>query len=221
MLEIYLKGDGETIRFPVTPSEVVCETSASIVNENVNDLGPVSLFGGTELKTIPISSFFPNKDYSFCTYSNVEKPYSFVSKIESWQNKGAKLRYIVSDGYTNIPVMVNSFTYREQDGTGDVYFDLSLIEYKEIKLNKTSSSSDTSSSNPSNNSTGRTTENAPKPSGENNTHKVVSGDSLWAIAQKYYGDGSQYTKIKEANKDKYSSLNNNNIIYSDMELVIP
>lgn len=216
MLEIYLKGDGETIRFPVTPSEVVCETSASIVNENVNDLGPVSLFGGTELKTIPISSFFPNKDYSFCTYSNVEKPYSFVSKIESWQNKGAKLRYIVSDGYTNVPVMINSFTYREQDGTGDVYFDLSLIEYKEIKLNKTSSSD-----NPSNNATGRMVESTPTPSGENNTYKVENGDSLWAIAQKYYGEGSQYTKIKEANKNKYSSLNNNNIIYSDMELVIP
>ena len=112
--------------------------------------------------------------------------------------------------------MINSITYREQDGTGEVYYDLSLIENKEIKLNNTSSSD-----NSSNNSTGRTAENAPTPSGENNTLKVVSGDSLWAIAQKYYGDGSQYTKIKEANKDKYSSLNNNNIIYSNWELVIP
>ena len=89
---------------------------------------------------------------------------------------------------------------------------------KEIKLNKTTSSS---SNNSSNNSTDRTTENAPKPSGENKTHKVEKGDSLWAIAQKYYGDGSQYPKIKEANKDKYTSLKNNNIIYTNMELVIP
>ena len=118
--------------------------------------------------------------------------------------------------------MINSFSYREQDGTGDVYFDLSLIEYKEIKLNKTtSSSSNNSSNNSNNNSTNRTTENAPKPTGENKTHKVSSGDSLWDIAQKYYGDGSQYPKIKEANKDKYTSLNNNNIIYSNWELVIP
>lgn len=215
MLEIYLKGDGETIRFPVTPSEVSCETSANISTESVNDLGNVSLFSGVELRTIPISSFFPNRQYSFCTYSNIEPPYEFVSKIEKWQNEGKKLRYIVSDGYTNIPVMINSFSYREQDGTGDVYFDLSLIEYKEIKLNKTSNNES------SNNSTNRTTENAPTPNGENKTHKVSSGDSLWAIAQKYYGDGSQYTKIKEANKDKYSSLNNNNIIYSTWELVIP
>ena len=219
MLEIYLKeNDSNMIRFPVTPSEVICETSANISTESINDLGNVSLFSGVELRSIPISSFFPNRQYSFCTYSNVEPPYEFVSKIEKWQNEGKKLRYIVSDGYTNIPVMINSFSYKEQDGTGDVYYDLSLIEYKEIKLNKTTSSSN---SNSTNNATNRPTENAPKPSGTNKTHKVVKGDSLWAIAQKYYGDGSQYTKIKEANKDKYSSLNNNNIIYSDMELVIP
>ena len=219
MLELYLKeNDSNVLRFPVTPSEVICETSANISTESVNDLGNVSLFSGVELKSIPIDSFFPNKDYSFCTYSNIEKPYELVRKLETWQNNGTKLRYIVSDGYTNIPVMINSFTYQEQDGTGDVYFNLSLVEYKEIKLNKTSSSDN---SNSNNNATNRPTENAPKPSGENKTHKVVKGDSLWSIAQKYYGDGSKYTKIKEANKDKYTSLSKNNIIYTNMELVIP
>lgn len=219
MLELYLKeNDSNVLRFPVTPSEVICETSANISTESVNDLGNVSLFSGVELKSIPIDSFFPNKDYSFCTYNNIEKPYELVRKLETWQNNGTKLRYIVSDGYTNIPVMINSFTYQEQDGTGDVYFSLSLIEYKEIKLNKTSSSDN---SNSNNNATNRPTENAPKPSGENKTHKVVKGDSLWSIAQKYYGDGSKYTKIKEANKDKYTSLSKNNIIYVNWELVIP
>lgn len=219
MLELYLKeNDSNVLRFPVTPSEVICETSANISTESINDLGNVSLFSGVELKSIPIDSFFPNKDYSFCTYNNIEKPYELVRKLETWQNNGTKLRYIVSDGYTNIPVMINSLTYQEQDGTGDVYFSLSLIEYKEIKLNKTTS---IDNSNSTNNTTNRPTENAPTPSGENKTHKVVKGDSLWSIAQKYYGDGSKYTKIKEANKDKYTSLSKNNIIYTNMELVIP
>lgn len=216
MLELYLKeNDDNVLRFPVTPSEVICETSASINTESVNDLGEVSLFSGVGLKSIPIDSFFPNKDYSFCTYNNIEKPYELVRKLETWQNNGTKLRYIVSDGYTNIPVMINSLTYQEQDGTGDVYFNLSLVEYKEIKLNKTTTG------NSNNNTTNRPTENAPKPNGENKTHKVVKGDSLWSIAQKYYGDGSKYTKIKEANKDKYTSLSKNNIIYVNWELVIP
>ena len=219
MLELYLKeNDSNVLRFPVTPSEVICETFASINTESVNDLGEVSLFSGVGLKSIPIDSFFPNKDYSFCTYSNIEKPYELVRKLETWQNNGTKLRYIVTDTYTNIPVMINSFTYQEQDGTGDVYFNLSLVEYKEIKLNKTSSSDN---SNSNNNATNRPTENAPKPNGENKTHKVVKGDSLWSIAQKYYGDGSKYPKIKEANKSKYPSLSKNNIIYTNMELVVP
>ena len=219
MLELYLKeNDDNVLRFPVTPSEVICETSANISTESVNELGNVSLFSGVELKSIPIDSFFPNKDYSFCTYNNIEKPYELVRKLETWQNNGTKLRYIVTDTYTNIPVMINSFTYQEQDGTGDVYFNLSLVEYKEIKLNKTSSSDN---SNSNNNATNRPTENSPKPNGENKTHKVVKGDSLWSIAQKYYGDGSKYPKIKEANKSKYPSLSKNNIIYTNMELVIP
>ena len=219
MLELYLKeNDSNVLRFPVTPSEVICETSASINTESVNDLGEVSLFSGVGLKSIPIDSFFPNKDYNFCTYSNIEKPYELVRKLETWQNNGTKLRYIVTDTYTNIPVMINSFTYQEQDGTGDVYFNLSLVEYKEIKLNKTSSSDN---SNSNNNATNRPTENSPKPNGENKTHKVVKGDSLWSIAQKYYGDGSKYPKIKEANKSKYPSLSKNNIIYVNWELVIP
>lgn len=32
-------------------------------------------------------------------------------------------------------------------------------------------------------------------------HEVVKGDTLWKIAEKYYGDGSLYTNIFEANKD--------------------
>lgn len=34
------------------------------------------------------------------------------------------------------------------------------------------------------------------------THTVVSGDTLWGIAQKYYGNGTQWPKIFDANRDK-------------------
>lgn len=47
---------------------------------------------------------------------------------------------------------------------------------------------------------------------------VQSGDTLWALAKKYYGDGSLYTKIYEANKDVIS---NPNLIYPGQVLTIP
>ena len=34
------------------------------------------------------------------------------------------------------------------------------------------------------------------------THKVVKGDTLSALAKKYYGKASEYNKIFEANKDQ-------------------
>lgn len=33
------------------------------------------------------------------------------------------------------------------------------------------------------------------------THTVISGDTLWKIAQHYYGKGNDYMKIFEANRD--------------------
>ncbi len=36
--------------------------------------------------------------------------------------------------------------------------------------------------------------------GETKYHTVISGDTLWAISEKYYNDGSKYTVIVEANQ---------------------
>jgi nucleoid-associated protein YgaU len=35
-------------------------------------------------------------------------------------------------------------------------------------------------------------------------HEVVSGDTLWAVSKKYYGKGSRYMEIFEANKPMLS-----------------
>lgn len=40
-----------------------------------------------------------------------------------------------------------------------------------------------------------------KPAGSANTYEVVKGDSLWKIAQNFYGSGAEWTVIYEANKD--------------------
>ncbi len=46
-------------------------------------------------------------------------------------------------------------------------------------------------------------------------HTVVHGDTLWAIAKKYLGNGSRYTEIVSLNGLK------SNVIYSGMKLKIP
>ena len=53
---------------------------------------------------------------------------------------------------------------------------------------------------------------------ETRTYKVVSGDSLWNIAQDQYGDGSKWNVIYEANKEKISDPG---LIFPGQELKIP
>ncbi len=64
----------------------------------------------------------------------------------------------------------------------------------------------------------------PKPAAEEapeageRVHEVVSGDTLGAIAQKYYGNAGAYMKIFEANRD---ILDNPNLIKVGQKLQIP
>lgn len=48
------------------------------------------------------------------------------------------------------------------------------------------------------------------------TYTVESGDTLWAIAERYYGDGNQYMKIAQAN-----GIANPDLINVGQVLVIP
>jgi nucleoid-associated protein YgaU len=50
------------------------------------------------------------------------------------------------------------------------------------------------------------------------TYVVQAGDSLSAIAQRFYGDANAYMRIFDANRDK---LDNPDMIHPGQELVIP
>ena len=45
---------------------------------------------------------------------------------------------------------------------------------------------------------------------------MVSGDSLWAISERFYGDGNQYQRIAAA-----SGIDNPELIYPGQGLTIP
>ena len=220
-MEIYLGTDNDKIRFPVVPSSIGVNRSNNIDTQAVLKLGEVPIFNGTSLKTIELTSFFPNQEYSFCDYVGFMKPYEFSDKIQKWLYEGKPLRIIVTDSPTNMQCLIQQFDTVEQDGTRDLYFTLNLLEYRPIEVPNLSNNNQSNNSNNSQNISRPSENNDSSNSNQQKTHKVVKGDSLWAIAQKYYGKGSLYPKIKEANKTKYPSLAKNNIIYPNWELIIP
>ncbi len=56
----------------------------------------------------------------------------------------------------------------------------------------------------------------PAPEPEPRTYTVVSGDTLWAIAERFYGDGSKYQVIADA-----SGIPNPDLIHPGQMLTIP
>ncbi len=56
----------------------------------------------------------------------------------------------------------------------------------------------------------------PPPPPAARTYTVVSGDTLWAISERFYGDGSKYQVIADA-----SGVSNPDLIHPGQELTIP
>ena len=59
-------------------------------------------------------------------------------------------------------------------------------------------------------------EPAPPPPPAPRTYTVVSGDTLWAISERFYGDGSKYQVIADA-----SGVSNPDLIHPGQVLTIP
>lgn len=214
-MEYWLKKqNGDSLRLPVPPSEYNISKSINIETEKINELGEVGLFGGKNLQQIELVSFFPNQDYSFCQYKNFPAPHECTKFIDDIKDNGEPVRLLITDTDINTEFLIENFEYGERDGTRDIYFTLVLREYKRITVPivKNNNTETKPTQRPESTQTPTTTQTTQK------TYTVKKGDCLWNIAKKYYGKGSQYTKIYNANKDK---VKNPNKIYPGQVLVIP
>ena len=243
-MEVYLKDtSNNTFRFPVIPPTINIQDYAIMNDSNITAVGDITVFGGKGLRSTEISSFFPNpkRKYSFVNYSDYPKQYECVEIIKKWMDTGTKLRFIVTDTEINFLVKITNFEYSEQNGTRDVYYTLSLKEFREIAipgLNSNTQATDKTQNTPrkdtpNNNVTNKLSEilsifknnTAPTPNKNNpaleKIHTVKKGDTLWDISKQYYGTGKDYKKIMEANKEKYQNLKKNTIIKPDWKLNIP
>lgn len=65
---------------------------------------------------------------------------------------------------------------------------------------------------------GSSTAPPPGKTEEVRTYTVVAGDSLWKIAEKFYGDGNQWRRIHEANRDQ---IDDPDVIHPGQTFTIP
>ena len=210
-MEFWLQKENDSkFQLPVNPAQFTVTVANKNTVVNVIQLGDINLIGKTGLRETSFSSFFPNRVYNFSNNLTEKNPLDYVNRIEAWRNAGEPIRFIIT-GVLNMECTIESFSYGEQDATGDIYYTIALKEYKKIKLKAGSNTS-----NSRGNSSNRTVQSENTNSGS--TYTVKSGDSLWKIAKQFYGDGAKYNKIYEGNK---SIISNPSLIYVGQVLTIP
>lgn len=127
------KGGGKELVLPVTPDSYQVEKGINVEVVNIHQLGDAILAGYGTLATIKVSCVFPASRYPF---SDSSDPDGYIGRLEKWVKKRQKLRFVVGGTGVNIPAVIQSVSYGERDGTNDVYADIILREYRQLKAVK-------------------------------------------------------------------------------------
>lgn len=191
----------------------------------------VNLLKKPELTDIEFECLLPQVRYPFAVYkSKFRKADYFTEYFEELKNSRKIVRFKV---YRNLPdgkplsgvnmkVSLEEYKITENAKEGnDLKVKIKLKQYRQfgtktVKIYKPAK--DKKKRKATEDRIPRETENSPAPSAPQ-TYTVVKGDCLWALARRFYGNGSLYTVIYEANRSVIGG--NPGLIYPGQVLVIP
>ena len=216
---------------PVTPSKLDMKIKNQNKTMNLINGDEVNILKNAGLTEISFDLLLPNTKYQFATYKSgfVDAKF-FLDEFEKLKVENKPFQFKIFRTFPNgkvlfdndITVSLEDYTIKEDAKEGfDVVVSIKLKQFRHYgtKIVKVSTPSDETEEPVASIEEVRETTNSPEPTEyETVTHTVVSGDCLWNLAKKYYGDGSKYTVIYEANKDK---IQNPNLIYDGQILIIP
>ena len=210
------------VLLPIAPEELTLKIKNTNKTMTLINEGEVNFLREAGLTELEFDVLIPSVQYSFAKYDGGFKSATyFTNHFEKLKLSKEPFQFVVSrqrpNGSllfdTNITVSMENYTVKESAKEGfDLLVSIKLKQYRAYGTKIVKVSNNTASV-----TTQRQTTNSPAPK-QNTTYTVKSGDCLWNIAKSIYGDGSKYTKIYEANKDK---ITNANLIYAGQVLVIP
>jgi len=132
---------------------------------------------------------------------------SVISSLEKYHQKGEYVKYVGVETFSN--ALITDFSIGHTNKIhGGCTFSMQIMEVRIAKAAYVAKG---------NKVTGKKSQ-VTKKSTSKKYHTVKKGDCLWNIAKKYYGKGSDWKKIYNANKDL---IKNPNLIYPNQKLVIP
>lgn len=203
------------MQFP-TPSKLTVKIkneNKTLVLLNEGEVNFLRTAGLTEL-TVP---------FVLPMLSDSSTPSAYLSVLEDLKANKTSTQFILvrlspSGGVlfdTNLKVSVEDYTITEDASKGlDVQVDVNLKQWRDYGTQTVTVQEDSSGQQAVSIEQEREASTAPTAK----TYTVKSGDTLWAIAKTYYGDGADYTQIYNANAD---AISNPNLIYPGQVLTLP
>lgn len=199
---------GKELVLPVTPAKYTWRHPNRIETVRLDQLGEINLPGGARMGSCTLEDvLLPARLYPFCVPGARADPQNYLHQLETWSDRGSRLRWIVTGTSINVSVMIEELTQGERDGSNDLYLTVTLRQWRRPETPvlavsgggaETARETGTGAANPK-------------------TYTVVRGDCLWSIAKKFYGSGAEYKKLAAANP----FIKNPNLIYPGQVLTIP
>lgn len=182
----------EKFTLPVTPKEFSIGDNQNNTTVNITEAGELNLLGFRNLKTLSLESFFPNgHDYPFIVSDELKGPYEYVAILRRWKESHKPIRVIISRSDVNLAMGIEGLQYGPRDGSGDVYFSLSLKEYR--FLNVPSADNDKTLDD----TTGL--KDRPDESSVPDSVNMKPGQDVMDAAKKAYGDYNHWRRVAESN----------------------
>lgn len=135
-MEIYVSINNResVMKIPVLPAEFTVASPFGAETYNTIGQGDILLIGMRGLKTVSWSSFFPKRSYPFAR-DRAMSAWEYVRLLEGYRERRLPVRLVMANGPDiNIAAFISEFSYSEQDGSGDVYYDIVFEEFKFIDL---------------------------------------------------------------------------------------
>ncbi len=200
IIELSFNNHEESFVLPVNPKTLELTEGNKNNKLDLLNIGEINLIGNRGLKYLTISSFFPSIDSHFNKLS--KEPIEYKNLLEKWKNSKRPIRVIISDLEINLAMAIENLVFTMNEGDKDIYFTIELAEYRFLNVPNISEDKTVMSNG---------LKERPIEKKAPLTYTVKSGDSLWAIAKKNYGDGTKYIELYEKNKTLISSKNGNKV----------
>lgn len=212
---------------PIAPPKL--ELKINNANETVTLIneGEINILRMTGLTDIEFECRIPQEKYPFAVYkSGFNGADYFLDYFESLKTSKKPFQFIVcrrrpngkSLFDTNIKVSMEDYKVTEDAKNGfDLLVKIRLKQWRDYGT-KTVNIAFNAGKPRASTAPQRETNNSPAPAAAQ-SYTVVKGDCLYNIAKKFYGNGSKYTVIYNANKSVIGG--NPNLIYPGQVLTIP